>query len=136
MKKVFGIFALLALVAVVPHFAFAQYVAGGTNWFDLANLFYRILKWIGPVLVLVASVVFSFNIIKYLLLKEKPEEKKEALKSVGWSVLGIFCMLGLWGFISIISASGNFAIGGNLSSELIPQVQTCDPFTAPGTPGC
>lgn len=135
MKKVFGIFALLALLAIAPQFASAQYIAGGTTWFDLATVFYKMLKWIGPVLVLVAATIFSANIIRYLLLKEKPDEKKEALKSVGWSIIGIFAMLSLWGVIAILSGLG-IGVGGKLSSDLIPQVQTCDPFAAPGTPGC
>lgn len=140
MKKVFGIFTLLALAAAVyvfPGVASAQYVAGGTSWFDFANLIYAVTKWAGPILVLVASLIFSYNIVMYVVSGDDAKKKKDALVGVGYSVLGIFAMLSLWALIAFLSSTFKVGVGGSLSQDLIPQVQTCPPFGTPGTtPGC
>ena len=130
MKSFFSKVAGWGVVALAfPIFAHAQLVAD-TGWdlLDLLDWVFSILRRAPQYLVYVAVLFFFYNIVVYVVKGSDAAAKTKALQGVGWSIVGIFIMLSLWGIIAFISGTLRIGQGGTITAPLIPGVDVPDAF--------
>lgn len=108
MKKKFLFF--LTLLTSFPHLMFALDLSQGTNDIcpDGATLC-TILNKAGDIatliiilLMIVATVVFIYGVIKYILAGGSEQRKKEAQGMIIWGLIGLFILVAVWGLVAIL----------------------------------
>ena len=62
-----------------------------------------------PILMIIATIVFIWGIISYVLAAGSDERKKEAKNLIIWGLIGLFVMVAMWGLVSVIGST--FSIG-------------------------
>jgi len=89
--------ALLSAFAVVP---FSTYAAGGIT--DFIVQIETILNYIIPFLVGLAVFIIIYGILGYISQSADEERRAQAKSFILWGVIGVFAMLSVWGFVSIL----------------------------------
>jgi len=64
---------------------------------------FDILNPIIGVLIVLATVVFLWGIVKYLSAGGDAEKLKEARNFIVWGIVGLFVMLSVWGLVALIN---------------------------------
>jgi Type IV secretion system pilin len=119
----------LALV-VIPFAASAQVVASGPGLGGILRLAYKLIRWLPPFLISLAVILLIWNVIKYVIAADgDATKKKDALKSVGMSFLGLVFVLSIWGILAFISGTLGLGIGGNINESFVPGVDIAPPPT-------
>ena len=70
-------------------------------------------------LFVVALILFFFGIFKLLLSKDSAT-KPEAYKYLGFGVLALFVMAGIWGLVAFLSSNLGIGVGGEIPIPRIP----------------
>ncbi len=130
MKKIISIAFLLS-----PALAMAQTTAI-TDVNSLTNRVLGIFNIIIYVLVALAVVFIVYNIVMFMIRGNDPAAKTEALKGVGWGLVGLAVIVSIWGLVGILTRSfsttptnqaipnvSNSTGVGGLPGNQVPQVQ-------------
>ncbi len=68
----------------------------------------------------IGLLVFFFGLIKYLMPGSAGAGKKEGLEYMGFGILTLFVMVGIWGLVGFISGNLGVGIGGDIPTPGIP----------------
>ena len=82
--------------ALFPAIAYAQDVT------TILNNVKTIINRTVAVLIVLATIVFMWGIIKYIISKG-PDEQAKAKQLMLWGIIGLAVIIAAWGFASIIS---------------------------------
>ncbi len=99
--------------------------AGGSNSSIGASLqnvvagFKNISTGVYSSLMVVALIAFSFGVIK-TLISSKPQDKADGLKSIGFGIIALFALVGVWGLVSFLSANLGIGVGGDIPTPGVP----------------
>ncbi|MCE9644045.1 hypothetical protein K8Q93_02280 [Candidatus Parcubacteria bacterium] len=113
MKK----FSIIALtLSSFPLLAFAQQRSGysGQTFAGLVRVIVGYINPIASILISLTMLVFLYNLMRYVWTAGDSKEHGEAIRSIGWSLLGLLVLFGMWGILSIASATlfGTSLLGG------------------------
>jgi len=113
MKKI-----LAALAVSIPTLVSAQAIT------DVNSLTYKLTN-IGNVvieiLIAFAVIYIIFQVIRYIMAGDKPEERSTIGKTVLWGIVGLFVILSIWGLVRILT--NTFRTDTNAPVNQFPQVQ-------------
>ena len=93
--------ALVAGAVSLPLVAFAQNGQGGIGAF--AAQLGSILNTVVPFIIGLGVFVVTYGILGLISSAADEEKRKQAKDFIFWGVLGVFCMLSVWGFVSILA---------------------------------
>lgn len=99
-SKRFFLLLLLIGLAVFPFAARAQVLLDITR---LANQTLVVLYIILTIVFVIALVVFSWGIVKYLSAAGDATKIKDARQILWWGILGIFVLASIWGLTFFIA---------------------------------
>lgn len=99
MKK----FLIPVIALVVPAVAFAANV--GSFRTLVLSVVTLLSTQVMPILVGIAIIVFMGNLIQYMRASDNESEHEKFGSYVGWSLLALFVMLGVWGIVGILVRS-------------------------------
>ena len=105
MQKIVALFFLAAPLATFAQSEITRILGDATAFLNLVVTF----------LILLATVIFLWGIIKYILAGGDEEKVKEARHLIIWGIIFLAVMVGVWGFVNIVldflfsSDSGNIA---------------------------
>lgn len=68
----------------------------------------------------IGLLTFFFGLIKYLMPGSAGAGKKEGLEYMGFGILTLFVMVGIWGLVGFISGNLGVGIGGDIPTPGIP----------------
>lgn len=91
----------------------------GVNLRNIVLAFKDIANGVYSSLFVVALIMFFVGIIMYL----KPggaEDKKKAFQYLGFGILALFVMVGVWGLVGFLSSTFNIGIGGDIATPAAP----------------
>ena len=113
MKKI-----LTSIVAFLPAVASAQAIT------DVNSLTYKLTN-IGNVVIQVfiafAVIYIIFNVIRYIMAADKPDDRKPIGQAILWGIVGLFVILSIWGLVRILT--NTFRTDTNAPVNQYPQVQ-------------
>jgi predicted PurR-regulated permease PerM len=114
-------------VGLLPLLAIA---ADDNGIFGVLAVFGRILNYIIPVLVALATVYFIWGVIQYLISGDE-DKRKKAKEVILYGLIGLFIIISFWGIIKLVSDT--FGVGPErLNERAIPCIEneaagiTCD----------
>lgn len=99
MKKILSIATLLG-----PSIALGQ-THQVTEINSLTNYLLAIGNTVIYILVAAAVVFIVWNIVKYIIAGASADGKMDALKNVGWGILGLAIIVSIWGLVGILTRS-------------------------------
>jgi len=109
---------LAALIVSLPVIASAQAIT------DVNSLTYKLTN-IGNVvieiLIAFAVIYIIFNVIRYIMKADKPEERNAIGGAILWGIVGLFVILSIWGLVRILT--NTFRTDTNAPVNQYPQVQ-------------
>ena len=111
MNKKFHKYVAPISIALLPLSVFAQRTVQNI----LADIF-NLLNGIIVFLILLATVIFVWGIVKYILAGGDEEKVKEARTYIIYSIIFLAVMIAIWGFVNIFL---DFVLGAH-TSEPIP----------------
>ncbi|MFA6553944.1 MAG: pilin [Candidatus Paceibacterota bacterium] len=68
-------------------------------------------------LIALAVVYIVWNVVQYVV-KPSADSKTEALKNMGWGILGLFIIVSLWGLVNILT--NTFSTNNNAPTDRFP----------------
>jgi hypothetical protein len=71
-------------------------------------------------LFVVALILFFAGIFRFFLSKEK-DAHEQGYKFMGFGVVALFVMVGVWGIVAFISQTLNIGVGGDIPTPGVPQ---------------
>jgi uncharacterized membrane protein YidH (DUF202 family) len=115
---------LFSAVATAPFVAHAQFLSGpiGTTLQTIMN----IIRFLIPLLLALAVLVFFWGIVKYVYHAEDEAEKENGKRIMIWGMIALFVMVGFWGIIGYVQRS--FGISGSVSAAPAPMVNIMPNF--------
>jgi hypothetical protein len=106
--RIILLFAASALLVLVPLFMFAQTGGSGTESGTLDSLIGKAIEWarlIINLLLVVATLVFLWGIIKYISAGGDAAKVKEARSYILWGLIGLAIMASVWAIVWFINRS-------------------------------
>lgn len=94
------------IISVAPMFAFAA-TGNITNFISTAK---SLIESVIPLLMVIATVVFLWGIISYIMAAGDEEKVKEARSFIIYGLIGLFVMVSVWGLVGVIA--GSFGVSG------------------------
>lgn len=73
-------------------------------------------RFLLPILILLALVIFFFGVSQYVLNGENTEERAKGRQFMLWGILALFVLVSIWGIIKLLSITFGFGV-----SSIIPQ---------------
>lgn len=73
-------------------------------------------RFLLPILIVLALVIFFFGVAQYVLNGENTEERAKGRQFMLWGVLALFVLVSIWGIIKLLSVTFGFGV-----SSIIPQ---------------
>lgn len=96
----------------------------GGSLINLINLVQNIVARLVPLGIGLAVVALFFGIIMFLVQGREDEKKrKEWLAWMGYSIIGLFVMVAIWGLVGFISSVLGIGVGGSAPTPTIPYAQ-------------
>lgn len=92
--KVFSVSVLMAFTPVI--------VLAVTTINSAVTTIGNIFDLVVPILMVVASVVFIWGIISYILAAGSDDRKKEAKNLIIWGLVALFVIVAMWGLVQIL----------------------------------
>ena len=114
MKKVTG----LVLALLLPTSAFAITTITDVN--TLKDTLVGLGNIVVYLLVSLAVIFIVWNVVMALIHGNDPAKKTEALKSIGYGILGLAIVVSLWGIVNILT--GTFKTSATLKDQTIPNL--------------
>jgi hypothetical protein len=106
-----------AAVAIMPNFAYAEYLGGVTS---LINNFVTLVNIAIPLAMALALLAFFWGLVK-ALWGGGNEAKSEGWTLVKWGIIILFVMAAIWGIVKFIAVNLGVELGGTANP---PTVQT------------
>ena len=100
-KKIKILFVSLSLTA--PFSGFARTLGDILN--PTTGTIPQILNIVIPILMVIATIVFIWGIISYILSAGSDERKKEAKNLIIWGLIGLFVIVAMWGLVTVIGST-------------------------------
>ena len=100
-KKIKILFVSLSLTA--PFSGFARTLGDILN--PTTGTIPQILNIVIPILIVIATIVFIWGIISYILSAGSDERKKEAKNLIIWGLIGLFVIVAMWGLVTVIGST-------------------------------
>ena len=79
-----------------------------------------ILDSVVPFIVGLAVFIVIWGIFNYITHAADEEKRAQAKQYIIWGVVGVFCMLSVWGFVNILYNS--FSLDRKIDPDQIPKV--------------
>jgi Na+/H+-dicarboxylate symporter len=81
----------------------------------------KVLDRLVPFLISLAVLGLFYFMLQFIWKgADNPEERNKARVGVGWSLVAIFLMVGIWGVISFVAYSIGITPGGEMGSFKLP----------------
>jgi len=80
-----------------------------TNFPELVNVFFQLIKQVIPVLIAVAFLVFFFGIVKFIGKAGDETAIKEGRQQMVWGVIALFILVSIWGILRFAYGEFGFA---------------------------
>jgi hypothetical protein len=122
MTRLFSTFISLSL-ALLPFLALAQQRSYSNQTFaGLVGAIVGYINMIIPVLASLTVLVFLLNLMRYVWTAGDSKSHQAAISSIGWSLLGLLVLFGVWGILSIMSMTlfGTSLLGGTDPCRIDP----------------
>lgn len=103
---------IVAAIAASPFVVFAA-----TTVQAIIAQLNNILNLVIPVLMILATVVFLWGIIMYILATGSDDRKKEAKNLIIWGLIALFVMVAVWGLVAVIGRTIQVTPGTGIPSE-------------------
>lgn len=101
MKKI-----LASIIALFPTLSLAQ--VSNTRITDFNSLTFKLTE-IGNVviqlLIAFAVIYIIFNVVRYIMAADKPEDRNKFGGAVLWGIVGLFVILSIWGLVRILTTT-------------------------------
>lgn len=91
----------------------------GSNLNNIVLAFKNISTGVYSSLFVVALIAFGYGIITSML-SNAADAKAKGLKSIGFGVIAMFSMVGIWGLVSFLSANLGIGVGGTIPTPQVP----------------
>jgi hypothetical protein len=114
-----SVFAQLNAPLVIPQ----QNGANASVGKSLQNLIVTskgLLGGIYGMMFTIALLVFFYGIIKLLLSHGEAKDKQEAYKFLGFGIVALFVMVGVWGLVGFLSGNLGIGVGGDIPIPSAP----------------
>lgn len=96
----------------------------GGSLINLISLAQNIVARLVPLGIGLAIVALFFGIIMFLIQGRNDEKKrKDWLSWMGYSIIGLFVMVAIWGLVGFISSVLGVGVGGSAPTPGIPYAQ-------------
>jgi len=119
-SSVMALATTLALVALTPMLAFAQF--GGINTF-ITDIIAFINNVLIPLVFAIALLVFLYGVFDYFILGGGDEGKREeGRKLMLWAIIGFVVMVSIFGIVNLIANGLGFSADQDIQN--IPNVPT------------
>ncbi|KKW10637.1 MAG: hypothetical protein UY50_C0029G0009 [Parcubacteria group bacterium GW2011_GWA2_49_9] len=108
---------------------FSDYIGEPSSGQTFATLIDRmtgVLDSIVPFLIGLTVFIILWGIFTYIANAGNEEKLAEAKRFIMWGVVGVFCMLSLWGFVNLLLNS--FALERVIQPGDIPKVPVVNPI--------
>lgn len=96
----------IAIYFFIPLFAYAQInpsnVSSGITITRIFQRLSQVFNLIIPFLVLLATVVFIWGIVKYITAGGNEQKLEEAKSVIVWGIIALAVMLTAWGFVKVL----------------------------------
>ena len=93
-------------------------LAANTKFQDLATYITCILsKSIIPLIFAVATVVFIWGVVQYVINSDDEGKKEKGRSFMIWGIIGLTVMISVWGLVNVV---GNTF---NLNTKFVPQLK-------------
>lgn len=109
---------IATIATFLPAIAFAQPI---TDVNSLTNKLTNIGNVFIQVLIAFAVIWIIYNIVRYIVKSDAPEERALIGKSILWSIVALFVMLSIWGLVRILT--NTFRTDTSAPTNQFPQVQ-------------
>ena len=113
MKKI-----IVSIATFLPAIAFAQPIT------DVNSLTYKLTN-IGntfiQILIAFAVIWIIYNVVRFIMKSDAPEERSAIGQSILWSIVGLFVILSIWGLVRILT--NTFRTDTAAPTNQFPQVQ-------------
>lgn len=96
---------LISAALLLPMVAFAQQTIGG-----ILGIISGYLTTIIPILMILATVVFLWGVIMYVVAGADEEKVDRAKGYIIAGLIGLFAMVAIWGLVRVLVSS--FGVGG------------------------
>ena len=110
MKKI-----IAAVLAFAPVIVSAQAI---TDVNTLTNKATNIGNTIIQILIAFAVLYIIFNVVRYIMKADNPEERNKIGLGVLWGIVGLFVILSIWGLVNILS--NTFKTNNNAPTQNFP----------------
>lgn len=100
-----NIYYSAAASLLIPLFAYAlnsSNVSGGITITAIFGRLTQVFNLIIPFLVLLATVVFIWGIVKYITAGGDEKKLEEAKSVIMWGIIALAVMLTAWGFVKVL----------------------------------
>lgn len=84
-----------------------------------------ILDALIPFIIGLAVFVIIWGIFNYVVHAAEEEKRAEARSYIVWGIIGVFFMISLWGFVTILI--NTFGVGSTIDPDQIPTVPEFTP---------
>ena len=109
---------IVSIVTLLPAIAFAQPIT------DINSLTYKLTN-IGntfiQILIAFAVIWIIYNVVRYIIKADSPEDRKPIGNAILWSIVGLFVILSIWGLVRILT--NTFRTDTTAPTNQFPQVQ-------------
>lgn len=92
----------------------------GTSLKNIVIGFKDISTGVYSSLFVVALILFFVGMMGYLLPGKSAEDKKKGLTQIGFGIVVIFVMVGIWGLVSFLSTNLGIGVGGGVLTPSVP----------------
>ncbi len=113
MKKIIS-----AAISLAPSLAFAQQI---NNVNDLTRTLTSIGNVVIEILIAFAIIYIIFNVIRFIMAADKPEDRNSIGKAILWGIVGLFVILSIWGLVRILTST--FRTDTNAPTNQYPRIQ-------------
>ena len=95
-------------------------LADDTEIGDIIEQMIQILNIIViPLLLVIATLVFIWGVIQYIIAGTSEQRKKEGQNLIKWGLIGLLVIVAMWGFVKIIGTT--FEVPSGQGEGTIPE---------------
>ncbi|PJE64499.1 MAG: hypothetical protein COU90_01505 [Candidatus Ryanbacteria bacterium CG10_big_fil_rev_8_21_14_0_10_43_42] len=109
MKNIVSAVASLGTTLLSPYNLYAQTtnptVRGDLTIKDIFTRMTTFLDSTIPVLMILATVIFIWGVIRYVSAGGDEQQIQQGRKLIFWGIIALFIMIGMWGIVRLISGT-------------------------------
>ena len=96
---------------------------GNSNIIDAGGLVAKLVSLgnlVIQILIAFAVIYIIFNVVRYIMAADKPEERNAFGKAILWGIVGLFIILSIWGLVNILK--NTFSTNSAIPTDQFPSV--------------